>query len=183
MTQRVLRKIVQSPKKWTIRELAELAQSNSYSNTINSDIADIMLQDVNIRLANQHDKICQMIRQITTKKSKGDNPKQRKGIIRAVNQSLHEPSLRQLMKQNELTNECSKKALKELNDLEVLHADTFFVSISDQNYCMYIVYPLNKTLISNYFKRSQISCFLMPNPSYLDFQNRIKVYLHLYLNR
>jgi hypothetical protein len=91
-----------------------------------------MLQDVNIRLANQHDKICHMIKQITTKNSKEDDPKQKNGIIRAVNQSLHEPPLRQLMKQNELTNECSTKALKELNNLEVLHADTFFVSISDQ---------------------------------------------------
>lgn len=156
MTQRVVRNILKSPKKWTIRELAEIAQSNSYSDTLNSDIADKMLQDVNIRLANQHDKICHMIKQITTKKSKEDDPKQKNGIIRAVNQSLHEPSLRQLMKQNELTNECSTKALKELNNLEVLHADTFFITdqlLSNAKPTISRFSKSDKTLLASVFEQ------------------------------
>ena len=129
MRQRAIKKIVELQKKWTIRELAELIQSTSpHSNTLNGDIANVLLQDVNIRLANQHNRICQMIRQMTVTKQKSNESKPKKGVVRAVNQSLHEPSLRQLMQQNQIIHECTQKASKALNDLEILHADTFSVS-------------------------------------------------------
>lgn len=131
MRQRAIKKIVELQKRWTIRELAELIQSTNpspHSNTLNGAIANVLLQDVNIRLANQHDKICQMIQQMTMSKQKRNESKPKKGVVRAVNQSLHEPSLRQLMQQNQIINECTQKASKALNDLEILHADTFLVS-------------------------------------------------------
>lgn len=111
----------------------DLVELNShYTNKVgfvNGTVADILLQDVNARLAEQQMKIFEMMEQITSPKSivlpRTAKPT---GVVRAVNQSLNGPSIKELVQQNDSLEKYKKLALKNLSDLQVLHVDTFAVS-------------------------------------------------------
>ena len=145
--------------------------ANNGSDTLSADstrakaTADVLLQDVNHRLAKQYDKCVEMINQVRKIDEKGmknngnssnvnmnnrDSKRGTKKVIKAVNQSLntfyHPNKLRDWMDHMKVINLEKQKAIKGLNNLEVLHSDTFKVIFILVN--IYSVYML---ILSDHF--------------------------------
>jgi hypothetical protein len=142
-----------------------IKNNNNGSNNFNdSDNADILLQDVNIRLAHQYENCVEMSNQVllldqklsstststssstntntntstntqTKKKNKNKRNDKRRKVIKAVNQVItndndsnnFQSKFQEWMDQTKTIELEKQKAIKGLNNLQVLHADTFKV--------------------------------------------------------
>ena len=161
-----------SKRKWTLMSLASMNSSHTnIHNNANDDDGekenfskhtDILLEDVNYRLAQQYQKCLEMSlevqkigentknsdsnsRNTTTIKINNTNDdqtkmkkkKKEKKVIRAVNQHVsgRKVSLKDWMQSIAMIEKEKKKALKGLHDLKILHYDTYQV-----NKCLIYVY-------------------------------------------
>ena len=97
-----------------------------------SSVADTLLSEVNIRLAGQHKKCMDMIEQISGKTasalegpvSSTTGPK----TVRAVNQPVQGISFKEWIDGSQKVGSAKGTILRSLNDLEMLHADTFSIT-------------------------------------------------------
>ncbi len=135
-------------KRWDLRSLAASADefrvglSQKREPTAPSSsaaVADAVLSEVNVRLASQHKKCLDMMHQLqslpmhnTCRTSSSSSPSRSSGtkVIRAVNQplSMHESSLKQWTIKSHKNQVNKENSLKALQNLEILHADTFAIT-------------------------------------------------------
>jgi len=101
-----------------------------------SIVADTLLSEVNVRLARQHKKCLEMIDEVSGNKVhssslSNDNDEEKsptRRIIRAVNNPMQGMSFKEWMHRSQVSKKEKEVALKALNDLEILHADTFAIT-------------------------------------------------------
>ncbi len=141
-------------RKWCLQSLATINErlgagaginscDGKNQNRPNSSVAEVLLTDVNMRLATQHKTCLDMIAQLELGKGEGSEEikskskansenknKSGKIIIRAVNNPVQRDmrSFREWIERKQQVEEGKEQALKILKDLEILHADTFAVS-------------------------------------------------------
>lgn len=140
-------------RQWSLKSLAAMSKAQPPSNETSdnssgtsiswnnstkrrpgpsSSVADTLLSDVNIRLAGQHKKCLDMIEQISGKTASAlekpvtntTGPK----IIRAVNQPVQGVSFKEWIDGSQKVESAKGTILRSLNDLEMLHADTFSIT-------------------------------------------------------
>ena len=122
--------------KWSLRSLAAMHDPDN----LHSSTAEILLSEVNVRLASQHQKCLKMMDSLGTKyedtspsantTSTCAGNSSSNTIIRAVNQplSLHGFSPKQWSDRAQQIENSKNVALKGLKNLEILHADTFSIT-------------------------------------------------------
>jgi len=93
-----------------------------------------MLYDVQLRLANQHKKCLTMFQGLTVpdRNKQASVPASReKRKIRAVNQPM-KLNIKQWDKRKQILEKARGDVLRDLKNLEILHADTFVVGTAEQ---------------------------------------------------
>ena len=122
--------------KWSLRSLAAMHDPDN----LHSSTAEILLSEVNVRLASQHQKCLKMMDSLGTKyedtspsantTSTCAGSSSSNTIIRAVNQplSMHGFSPKQWSDRAQQIENSKHIALKGLKNLEILHADTFSIT-------------------------------------------------------
>lgn len=135
--------------RWSLQSLAamnsnkdEQGRKHAVDNYANN--ADVLLQDISYRLANQNEKCTEMLNQVIrfggTKTNNDDNGNSKndggvargKGnVIKAVNQVVNNPNMTSSLKEwicrIEMIETEKQKAVKGLKNLKILHADTLKV--------------------------------------------------------
>jgi hypothetical protein len=154
---------IRKVKQWDMRSLAAMNEGTSSSSSNNtgmekiigtkqkrradppsSTVADVLLTEVNVRLASQHKKCIDMMDRLQSSADDGSSSSVRsdrhpststtqnqKKVIRAINLpiSLQKGlTLKQWTERTQKVQQKKEKALQTLQNLEILHADTFAIT-------------------------------------------------------
>ena len=130
--------------KWSLQSLAAMNATCSNQNSMGnkerrqvppSHVAETLLEEVMYRLASQHEKCMEMVQQVSGEKTKSMTDgfpisSKSKKVVKALNQPVGLGSMGDWITQKKVIEKEHKDALLGLRGLEVLHANTFGVSLS-----------------------------------------------------